>query len=392
MANILKKIKIAYLLTPIDFGGAEKVSVNFLKNVEREKLYINPIVLIRPWENNNLFVDEIERENYRYFKIPVAIKPLSEGRDQFRLIRCFGILYSLLRKGHYNLVHTNGYFADIIGIPAAKLLGIPVVSTCHGFIATDKKLAIYNLLDRFVLRFSNKIIAVSEAMKSNLINGGIRGARIKAIQNAVKAENDTAKINKIRKRKRNVLNFDQRDFVIGYSGRLSQEKGIQYLIQTAQIMNEWDIPIKVLIIGKGPLEDELKNVVKDSGIEDKISFTGFQRDIENWMPAMDLFVLPSLTEGTPMALLEAMAFGIPVVASAVGGVPGVIESGENGILVRPGKPQEIANAVVKIYRDKGFRCKISKKAIETINNKFSIKNWVKEIEAVYSEIVYNQKI
>jgi glycosyltransferase involved in cell wall biosynthesis len=103
---------------------------------------------------------------------------------------------------------------------------------------------------------------------------------------------------------------------------------------------------------------------------------------------MDVFVLPSLTEGTPMSLLEAMAFGIPVVASAVGGIPQVIVSGKNGILVSSGKSQEIADAVNTLYEDETLRKTLGEEAKRTIELKFNVDEWVKKVEAEYLKAIH----
>lgn len=383
-------LKIAYILTPVDFAGAEKVSLNFLKSINRNRFDICPIILVRPWENFNLFIEEIKRVNYHYLTIPVALKPLSEGKDYFRVFRCFKILFSILRRHKYDIIHSNGYFADILGVPAAKIFGIPHVSTCHGYIATDRSLAIYNALDRFFLRFSTKIIAVSDTIKIALINSCVKESRVKVIKNAVPTDIDSVLFVKNRQEIRHLLGIDDNDFVVGYIGRLSEEKGIKHLIEASSMLIGIGVSLRVLIIGDGPSKKQLEELVRTERIESRVIFPGFKKDVENWMPGIDVFVLPSLTEGTPMALLEAMSFGIPVVASGVGGIPEVIESAKNGILVSPGEPDEIVNAVLTVCKNDGFRAGLSKMAKETIRDRFNLNEWVKKIELVYSEIISTQ--
>jgi glycosyltransferase involved in cell wall biosynthesis len=381
------KKRIAYIATPIEFGGAEKVSLNFLRNVDRDQFQVCPILFIRPWEKKNVFLQEMNKKNYRVHQVPVATKPRNEGRDHFRLIRCFKIIFFILVKGRFNLVHTHGYFADIITIPIANLLRIPIISTCHGFIANDRKLKRYNLIDRIVLRFSDKIIAVSKEIKNELLKSGIKESHIKVVLNAVQTDIDNNVLAQDRDKKRQLLNINEKDFVLGYIGRLSKEKGIQYLIEAAVILNESDIPIKVLIIGEGPEKRESEYLVKQRGLEGKIFFTGFQSNVNKWIPAMDVFVLPSLIEGTPMALLEAMACRIPIVASAVGGVPQIIDSGKEGILVSPAKPEEIATGIKTLYNDASLRENFVRAAQKKVKSNFDIKEWTKKIEAEYLKVI-----
>lgn len=382
------RIKIAYLLTPIDFGGAEKVSLNFLKNVDRNKFSIWPIVLVRPWENFNLFIEGIKKENYQYLTIPVARKPLSKGRDYFRVIRCFRILFSILRKQRYNLVHSNGYFADIISIPVSRLLGMPHISTCHGFISNDRNLSVYNRLDRLVLRFSDKIIAVSENIRDDLVRNGIKKSRITVIQNAIQtAANEAEKYAENRRKKRASLAIKNDEILVGYVGRLSDEKGVQYLIEAGMLLIEAGMSCKILIIGDGPQREELKHTVKQKGLERAIIFTGFQTDVEKWMPCLDIFVLPSLTEGTPMALLEAMLFGIPVVASDVGGIPKVIRNGENGILVDSADPKALAQKIKKLIGIPDLRVKIGRSGSDLIKKEYDVIEWCRKIEKCYCDLI-----
>ncbi len=383
--NTKKMIKIAYIVTPIEFGGAEKVNLTFLRNVDRTRFEIQLIVLIRPWEKNNFVINELEKEKYIIRKIPVAMRPRNSGRDYIRIIRCFRMLYSILTSNSFDLVHSHGYFADIIGIPAARVLKIPHISTCHGFISNDRNLVLYNRLDQIALRFSDKIIAVSEQIKNDLERSGIRRSKITVIQNAVQTTHKTENYEENRRKKRLDLTIKDEEFIVGYVGRLSDEKGAQYLIEAGMLLMETGMPCKILIIGDGPKRKELEDMVKMKGLEDNIIFTGFQTNIEEWMPVLDIFILPSLTEGTPMALLEAMAFGLPVVASDVGGIPEIIDSGENGILVPAANPDKIKEAISTICKDNCFRTKLSEMAKKTIRSKFNINEWINKIESVYIE-------
>ncbi len=384
---VKRKIKVAFILTPIDFGGAEKVSLNFLKSFDQNKFDILPIILIRPWEDKVFFAQEIEKYKMAYLTIPVEMKLSSGRRDYFRVFRCFKILFSILMRHKYDIIHSNGYFADILGVSVAKMLRIPHVSTCHGYIAADRNLAIYNALDRFFLRFSTKIIAVSNSIKIALINSGVKASRIKIIKNAVPIDIDSAIFVRNRHETRQIVGVDDNDFVVGYIGRLSEEKGIKYLIEAIATLSLSGLLLKLLLTGDGPSEKVLKEMVKRKGLERVVIFTGFQSDIVPWISAIDVFALPSLTEGTPMALLEAMSFGIPVVASAVGGIPQVIEQGKNGILVPPGKSDDIANAILDMFRNNGLRTNISEAAKETIKSKFNLNVWVQKIESVYLEVI-----
>jgi len=376
-------LKISVLATVTDFGGAEKVVLSLIKNINCDLFELVPIIFTKPSLINNIFSKELDKTSKRYHTIFVNSYKIKYLNPLVNIIET----YKLLKKDNLNLIHTHGYRADVIGISLAKLMGLPVVSTCHGFISNDINLALYNKLDRFVLRFAHKIIAVSIGIKNDLIRSGINESHLLMIQNAVEVNSNLELFIQNRRNKRQEYNLTEKEFVIGYIGRLSEEKGVKYLIEATSMLNDLNRFIRVLIIGEGPQKKELEDLVKKVNMEDKIFFVGFQSDIENWLPAIDVFVLPSLTEGTPMSLLEAMANGIPVVASAVGGVPQVVDSGKNGILVAPGKPEEIVDAVNRLYQDETLRKTVHEEGKKTIELKFNASKWIKQIEAEYLKII-----
>jgi glycosyltransferase involved in cell wall biosynthesis len=384
-------IKIAYILTPVEFGGSEKVNLTFLKNVDRERFDVHPVLLVRPWEKDNLFVNQIEEAEYSVCRIPVALKPRSEGRDYFRVARCILHLYRILSGKSFDLVHTHGYFADIIGTPACRLLRIPHVSTCHGFISNDRNLRIYNRLDRFSLRFSERIITVSAEIKNDLVRNGIEEARVVVIRNAVQNSYGEKEITDHRTEKRQLLSIGPDDFVIGYVGRLSEEKGVHDLVEAASILKEKFEAFKMIIIGDGQKREELEGLSRRKGLEKEIIFTGFQSDVEKWLPALDVFVLPSLTEGTPMALLEAMAVGVPAIATSVGGVPKVIEDGVNGFLINPADSEALADKIMTLIHNSSLSKKIVENAIDIIEKEYNVHEWCRKIETQYDSLLNNGK-
>jgi len=380
------KHRIAYLLTPVEFGGAEKVSLNFLQSVDRQLFDIYPILFFRPWEEDTSFLKELMRANFPIYKIPVSL-----GKQDFLwLIRRFKITFSILMENHFDLLHTHGYVADIIGIMTAKMLRVRTISTCHGFIENDKKLSRYNALDRLVLRFCDTIIAVSADIQRSLTDCGIKANRIKVIPNAVRTDIDKSSLLNQRQEARQLFGFSEEDCVLGYVGRLSPEKGLTYLIESAALARNANCPVKMLIIGEGPEQGELRNTVKRRGLESHAVFAGFQTIIDGLLPAIDIFILPSLTEGTPMSLLEAMAYGIPAIASTVGQIPEIIDSGKSGILVRPEDAEQMKDAIVFLCNKPSVRESIGKAGRKKVKRHFDIKNWTRKIENEYLNLIENK--
>lgn len=375
-----RRVKVAFMLTPVEFGGAERVCLTLLKNINRQRFDLFPILLTRPWEHDNMFARELRKEGYDYCEVPVALR--LKG-DFLRIARCYKFVHTIMKGRTFDLLHTHGYFADIVGIPVAKKLRLPCISMCHGYVTTGKKLAIYNALDRLALRFTDKVVAVSEGIRRHLVKKGMDDKRIVVIQNAVDIAGSNGSAHKIRQEQRARLTLGKEEFVLGYVGRLSEEKGLRYLFTACSQLAEKGLSLKTLIVGEGPQKRELEHLAEELKIRESVIFTGFQEDIRRWLLCMDAFVLPSLTEGTPMALLEAMACGVPVIATSVGGVPQVIDRGESGVLVAPGKPEEITSAVLALYCDELVRKKLSANACSLLKTKYGIDQWISRIEGEY---------
>lgn len=378
---------VAYITTPVDFGGSERVGLNFLQNVDATKYHIVPILLLRPWEEQNFFRSELEKSNIPYHVIPVALKPREEGTDYFRIPRCFGKLYSLIKKYHFGLIHSNGYFADIIAVPLARLFGIPCLSTCHGFIDNDPKLRFYNRLDYFMLNHSEKIIAVSEPIRDLLAKKGVDGRRIEFLANAVQshrtAQNGIGTKAEIRKRH----GIPDGDFVAGYIGRLSVEKGVDNILKALAILKNEGILVKVMIIGDGPKRGDLEEMASRLNIAELVLFLGFRQEPAAYLEAMDLFILPSLTEGTPMALLEAMSAGVPIIASSVGGIPDIVKDGEHGLLIRSGDFAGLSKAVKRLLREPELRNLLACNASSLIERNYGMGQWIQRLDSIYQDLM-----
>lgn len=376
-------IKVAYILTPITFGGSEKVSLNFLQAVNKERYRIYPVLLARPWEEETYFASELRKVGYTYESIPVAVE---RRIDPLRVPRVFGKVLSILKKFPFDLVHTHGYFADICALPVAKLIGMKRIATCHGFIDLNRKLNLYNSLDKTVLRLSDKVICVSESIKQILVAGGLREINLTVIPNAVSANHECSREN-MRVSVRSAAGIGGDDPVVGYAGRLSEEKGLNTLFDAFQKVTLRKPKARLWVAGDGPLRSTLERLAGELEISNNVRFLGFQENIFQWMAALDVFVLPSLTEGMPMALLESMSMGTPAVASAVGDIPRVIDAGVNGLLVSPGAVGQLTQAILNVLDDKELAHQLSTNAIKTVQEKHSIVHWVRKIEDVYRDVL-----
>ena len=378
-----RKIRVAFMLAPITFGGAERVCMTLLKSINRNKFDVIPILLTQPWENPNSFALELRKAGFDCREIPVALRPFG---DHLRVARCWKLVWRQLKANNFDLLHTHGYFADVVGIPVARLAGLRSMSTCHGFISNNWKWRIYNMVDRFALGFASKIVAVSEEIKRDLLRRGLNSKRVQVIANAVSVAEEGRVSRSSRQVTRNGHGISPDEYVVGFLGRLSHEKGLIYLLNACANLARQEVNFKLLIIGEGAEREELQQLSSKLQLGSRVIFAGFQNNIDEWLACMDIFVLPSLTEGTPMALLEAMANGVPVAASAVGGVPQVITHGKTGLLFSPGRADEIAEAIQILYRDRATGQSLAANALSHVRETYGVGKWIERIEAEYQKL------
>jgi glycosyltransferase involved in cell wall biosynthesis len=377
------KFRVAMMLAPVEFGGAERVCFNLLRGIDRKRFDMHAILLTRPWEPNSAFVRAVQAEGIAYSEIPVAVR---RGSDPLRVLRSFVRTRQILARHDFQLLHTNGYFADVIGIAAARIARIPCVSTCHGFITNSWKYRLYNALDRLALRWANRVIAVSTDLSEHLASHGIPPGRLFVVENAVDASVQAERDPTATLETRRAFGLGEDDFVVGYLGRLSHEKGVRNLLLASAYSSQWGLRFKMLIVGDGPERQALEQLAQQLDLSERIRFLGFRHDTTELLDQMDAFVLPSLTEGTPMALLEAMSRRVPVVATAVGGVPGVIDDEDNGLLVLPSSPAAIAEALNRLSSDGDLRTRLAERGANTVRERYGMDNWLSRMMKEYSEL------
>ncbi|MBM3253452.1 MAG: glycosyltransferase family 4 protein [Candidatus Omnitrophica bacterium] len=369
------RIKIAHILGSRleSLSGGDLVILNLLKYLNRnifEPYVINFFEERRP--GIPLMVKEARERGIKTFIVN------AKGRFDLGTVRQ---IKRFIAENKIDIIHCHGYKADVICALLPKKLNIKKITTLHGWwIGKSIKLKFYNWLDHLAIRNFDKIMVVSEPMKIALIRRHFPLERVIYIPNGVDLDwIHSANGEQIREE----LNLTKDMFIIGIIGRLSKEKGHRYLLMALK-----DIPSAVLlIIGNGPLEKQLKKMAVRLKIKERVIFLGFRHDVNSLIAAIDIFVLPSLTEGLPLALLEAMAAEKPIIASNVGGIPNVIKDGETGILIKPKNPTLIEKAIIQLIDKKDFAHQIASNAKKLVEDSYSLKATTKRYEEVYFEVL-----
>jgi glycosyltransferase involved in cell wall biosynthesis len=175
-------------------------------------------------------------------------------------------------------------------------------------------------------------------------------------------------------------------------GRLSKEKGFSALLKAVHhIKTKFKIDVRLFIVGEGPEKDDLLRFAKEYQIIDNVTFPGYIDNACKVLNFFDIFVMSSLTEGMPITLLEAMRVGMPIVATAVGGIPEALEGGKCGILVPPGNEMNLAKSIVELYDNNQLREELSKKAKIRFHEEFTVEKMEIKYRSVYIDVINNQK-
>lgn len=297
-------------------------------------------------------------------------------------------LSEYLRKAHIDLLCTHSYKANVVGHFAAKHAKVPWVPFVRGFTAETWQVSLYERLERSLLVRSPWVVCVSPAQARELgrLRRGRRSPLI--IQNAVLAPRESC-LAQESVPSREDLGFTQRSFVFGSAGRFSREKGHRHLLDAFALLHKMvpDQPLELLLLGEGREESALRLQAQRLGIEPRVCFAGFQRKPAPWMKVMDCLVQPSLTEGTPNSVLEAMFLGVPVIATAVGGVPDIIQHGETGLLVQPGSPSAMAESMKKMVRSAVLRRQLALDAKHHVERNFSPQRQRALLEMLYRNLI-----
>ena len=275
------------------------------------------------------------------------IRPLWDAGGLMRLT-------AFLARSRYSIVHTHTSKPGIVGRLAATWIGAPaIIHTAHLFPFHEQTgrlaTAAYVRAERLAARWCDRIVTVSEFHRDWAIRMGIgRPDQVVAIPNGVPVERARAERSPAEVRAELGVGDS---FLALSTGRLAEQKGLEYLIRAAALVRADAPSVRFVIAGDGPLEQPLAQLVADLGLGGTVKLVGFRPDIGNLLAASDLVVLPSLWEGLPVSLLEAMAAGKPVVTTAVGGNREVTNDGDAAVLVPPKDPATLASAIRALASD-----------------------------------------
>jgi glycosyltransferase involved in cell wall biosynthesis len=282
-----------------------------------------------------------------------------------------------VRKNGIHLLHSHGYKSDVFSLLAGRLAFRKVLSTPHGWSKEegDRKLKLYEALGRRCLRHMDQVCPLSPELREDLRKCGIREEGNRYIRNGV----DLEEVDRV------VAGSDKADGtrVIGYVGQLIERKNLPLLLSAFRKAGEHREDLELWILGEGPLRGRLAEICTELGIGDRVRFLGYREDGLTLVKQFDVFVLPSLLEGIPRCLMEAMALGIPVVASEIPGSTELVEHGRTGLLFPSDDPGRLADAMLRVLERPEDAREMCVRARTRIERDFSAARMAREYLSVY---------
>jgi glycosyltransferase involved in cell wall biosynthesis len=356
-------VRILYLIVDLPVGGAEEHLLSLVRNLDRDR-FESTVCCIG---QSGPIGREIEAAGIRV----VELGKLRKGGYDGKIV---SLLQEVLRSKRISLLHAHLYHANMYGRLAAFREGVPTVCSIHNTYIRPKRHR--RLINWWLARRTPVII-----LKYDGVSPGI----VRVIPYGVAVEKFDIPMTRDEARKK--LGLPVNRFYVGTVGRLEVQKGQRYLVDATARLRREGIEVSLLLIGSGREEERLRDQVLRENITDDVLFLGTRRDLPDLYRAMDVFALPSLWEGLPLALLSAMASGIPVVVTPVGGVPEVVRDGENGFLVPPEDPVALAAALRRVREDAELASTCGRSAAETVRTEYSHRRNAERIMEVYEEVL-----
>lgn len=376
----MNKFRVLHLIRPAA-GGMKNHLLSLLRHCDREMFY--PVVACPGY-----MARDLASLDFKAIDLPIRgeLSPLSDLRVVKQLV-------SILKDEKITILHAHSSKAGLVGRVAARLAGTPLVLlTAHNSIFYEEwpfwKKSLFAFAERALNRYTDRIITVSEALRSELINReSLDQGKVVTIQNGIETELFETQVRRCFTLRNLDLSLSEQ--VVGMVARLASQKGVTYFLKAAAMLAR-DYKVNFVIIGDGPLRRQLEEEALSLGIKDRVVFTGERHDIPYLLPAFDVFVLSSLTEGFPLTILESLAAGCPVVATRVGGIPEIIRDNFNGLLVEPADPAGLAIAVASLLSDPKKAAAMGQAGKALVKEKFTAAVMARKVEEEYKNLLSNR--
>lgn len=342
------KQRVLHFIESAGVYGAERVILNLSLEMQKTGNY-TPVV--------GCIVDSINSESALYdAALAAGIEAIKIPIANARLLSDLPKAAKLLAEQHIAIIHSHGYKPSVFGFIIRLLKKIPVIATCHLWFEPSKgplKTRVMIRLEKFFYRWFPKVIAVSEPIKAILLNSNLSAAQVGIVCNGVdipQANHASPMNHPLRK----ILGINEYTFCLLNSARLTRQKAQWVLVKAAAILKERGEPVRILIVGEGALEQELREQIAAEKVSDCVELLGFRKDIDQLLAMSNAFALPSIDEGMPMSLLEAAAAAKPIISTLVGDIGKLIKHEATGLVIPTEDPVALADAILRLKNNADF--------------------------------------
>lgn len=359
----LEKQNILFIVRTMGLGGTENVVLQLCEILLGR---VNKIVVC---SSGGIHEQKLQAMGISHYLIPDVA-----SKNPLDMLKTYQVIKSIIRKEQITIVHSHHRMAAFY-TEIASTKSVIKVANAHNTFQDKKKLT------QFTYR-NTKVVAVGEMVKKNLVDFfKIPDSQVSVIHNAVKAFDRDVKTIEVLKREKK-----DRHILIGNIGRLSEQKGISYFIDAAEIVTKSHSEVRFVIVGDGELKDQLHEYVKSKQLQDAFLFLGYRNDIQNVISQLDFIVLSSLWEGLPLTPIEAYSVGKTVIGTAVDGTQEIIRNGIDGYLIEPRSATQIAEKMIVLIEQPQIRKRMEIQAMQRYQSEFSFKKMKESYLHYYEEL------
>ena len=294
-------------------------------------------------------------------------------------------LLKICRDENVAVWHGHDYKTNALGLLLNRFWPMRLVTTLHGWVKRTARTPLYYRIDRLCLRHYERVFCVSDDLFAAARRSGVAARRCVLLENGI----DTGEYARRRStaEAKLALGFPPDEFLIGAVGRLSPEKGFDILLRSVKSLRDRGANVRLLLVGEGDDRTRLEALTAELGLRDVVQFAGWQSNTKPYFEAMDVFALSSLREGLPNVLLEAMALGVPCVATRIAGVPKLIEHDVSGWLVEPGDAESLADGISRLVGHSDLSSRYADAARRTITERYDFSRRTTRLADAYDELL-----
>lgn len=377
-----RRVTVVHLVHSIAYGGVETILINWLRALDRERFEAHLVCFANPGGTEAPFVSAAR-------KAGLEVRTIRWARRK-PVLRAARELARTLRALQANVVHTHNVYADLVGLLAARMVGAKAVSSLFVWSDFGWKRNLLQRIDQWALHHFDLITTQCERTRLDTVSRGLPPERTKVLISGFETPPPACEPAE-RLRRRRAIGIEDGQLVLANVARLYPEKAQDILLHCFSALRERHAELRLWIFGTGPLEESLRSLCHRLGLEQQVRFAGFEDDLMGSLQLLDIQVHPSHAEGVPLALCSGLAAGLPVVASAVGGVAELLDGGRCGALLPPAGdpafPESFLATISRLATDPAERRRLGEAGRRFIETSYSLRTAAAELERTYSDLV-----